>query len=497
MDRDTQQQHLFAAAVRHADLTMEQLWMRYFALGGSAGLVEVEKYLNGRATLPPLQRDMLALAVNERLDELSWQQRVPYTRTVRESRPRGRPLAALLELLEGARLAPPERLAEAAAGAGRLLGVRISMYLVDYDQRALHPVGTDGGEREPLGVDTTLPGRAFRLVQTLSSGTDGSSRLWVPLLDGVERLGVLEVVPAEPADLHDPGLRAQCQWLSALLGHLVVTVTQYGDGLDAVRRRQPRTPVAELIWELLPPLTAGTDAVVLAGMLEPCYQVGGDAFDYSLSETTASLAVFDATGHAVSSGIVAAAALAAHRAARHAGHGLYEQAKAMDETITGRFDAGCSVTGLLMELDLSTGRLRYLNAGHPDPLVLRSGKVVSSLNGGRRVPFGLGAGELTIAEEMLEPDDWLVLHTDGIPAARDGDGNSFGHARLVDFLEREAAADHPPPETVRRLVQAVLAHQHGVLQDDATVLLVHWTGRAVPGSPGPRLGTPSVGMHDA
>ena len=76
---------------------------------------------------------------------------------------------------------------------------------------------------------------------------------------------------------------------------------------------------------------------------------------------------------------------------------------------------------------------------------------------------------------MLQPDDWLVMYTDGITEARDETGEFFGDARLVDFLRREAAAGHPPPETARRLVHAVLTHQNGNLQDDATILLARWT----------------------
>ncbi|MEO6083627.1 MAG: SpoIIE family protein phosphatase [Umezawaea sp.] len=78
------------------------------------------------------------------------------------------------------------------------------------------------------------------------------------------------------------------------------------------------------------------------------------------------------------------------------------------------------------------------------------------------MPFGLGPGPVIVAEEALQPDDWLVLRTDGVTEARDEHGDWFGQAHLVDFLEREAAADRPPPETVRRLVRAVLRHQKGV-----------------------------------
>ncbi|WP_329793444.1 PP2C family protein-serine/threonine phosphatase [Lentzea sp. DG1S-22] len=468
--RDEQRRAL-ALAFGRTGLTLEQLWMRYFALGGAAGLVEVEAYLHGLMPLPALQGDMLAHAINEHLDEPTWPHRVPYTFPSPGNRPRTGPLASLVDLLDGMHQAPPEHLPAAAERAGRALGLRISIYLVDYEQHMLHPLpDPDDPGRVPLGVDASLPGRAFCTVQTLP----GHQRLWVPLLDGVERLGVLEVTPPEGTDLHDPELHLRCRWLSALIGHLVTISTHYGDGLDAVRLRRQRSPAADLIWQLLPPLTAATGSFAVAGLVEPCYEVGGDAFDYALSPTTASLAIFDAVGHTLRSGFVAAAALAACRSNRRAGHGLFEQARTIDETVSGQIPDGAFATGVLAELDLESGRLRYLNAGHPPPLLLRSGKVVKRLTGGRRLPFGLGTGELAIAEETLQPGDWLVLHTDGITEARDTSGEQFGDTRLTDFLEREAAAGHPPPETARRLVKAVLAHQNGVLQDDASVVLARW-----------------------
>jgi Stage II sporulation protein E (SpoIIE) len=474
-DREGGQHHLLTMAVKGAGLSAEQLWLRYFTLGGSAGLAEIEKYLSGLIPLGAMQRDLLALAVNERLDEISWAPRAPYSRPARDSSPASPPLAALVELLDGTHLAPPERLPAIAAGAARALGAQITIYLVDYDQKDLIPLpSSDGAFQVNQKVDSTLAGRAFRLEQIVPAGTGDSTRLWLPLLDGAERLGVVEVVLPADANPYDPGMRTECRWLAALIGHLVVATTRYGDGLDDVRRLRRRSPAAELIWKLLPPLTAGTEAFTLAGMLEPCYEVGGDAFDYSLSETTVSMAVFDAAGHTLSSGFIAAAAIAAYRSARHAGRGLYEQAQTIDDTIAGLFDHEALASGFLAELDLTTGRLRYLNAGHPLPYVLRSGKVVKSLVGGQRGLFGLGSAEMTVAEETLQPQDWLVLHTDGVTEARDSAGNFFGDERLIDFLEREAASGHPPPETVRRLVHAVMNHQGGVLQDDATVLLACW-----------------------
>jgi serine phosphatase RsbU (regulator of sigma subunit) len=293
----------------------------------------------------------------------------------------------------------------------------------------------------------------------------------------VERLGVLAIDVDDMDDLYDPGLRVHCRWLSTLLGHLVVLLSQYGDVLDRTRLRAPRTVNAELIWSLLPPLTAGVDSFVVTGIVEPRHNVSGDAFDYALSETTATLIVLDAVGHDLCSGLITAAALAAHRSARHAGYGLYEQARTIDETISQHFGDAAFATAILAELDLTTGRLRYINAGHPNPLLMRDGKIVKPLLAGRCRPLGLGLGDLRVGEETLQPEDWLILYTDGITEARDQAGDFFGESRLMDFVRQEAAAGHPPPETARRLVNTILAHQNGALQDDATVLLARWTQR--------------------
>ncbi|HUQ64458.1 MAG TPA: PP2C family protein-serine/threonine phosphatase [Acidimicrobiales bacterium] len=472
---DDSQRGPLVLAYSRTELTLEQLWTRYFALGGDVGLVELEAYLEGLLALPDNQRDLVAVAVNERLDELVGP-RVPYSRTVSEGKPDHGPLAALVDILEGARLVPPERLPVVAAAAGQALGVGVVVYLIDYDQRRLVPLSAPNlAGRESLEVDTTLAGRAFRMVEMLwgQAEAEADARLWVPLVDGEERLGVLEITLGHNADPRDSGLWHQCRWIGLLLGHLVTAANQYGDALDKVRLRQPRTIAAELVWMLLPPLTAGADNFLLAGMLEPSSEVGGDAFDYGLSEETATLAIFDAVGHTLSAGLMTAATLAAYRNARSGGHDLLEQAAAIDRTIGDHFGDDTFVTGVIAELELATGRLRYVVAGHPQPVVLRSGKVVKRLSGGHRAPFGVMTGG-DVAQEILQPGDWLVLHTDGITEARDSTGRFFGDARLMDFLEREAASGHPPPETVRRLTQAVLDHQDGVLQDDATVLLARW-----------------------
>jgi serine phosphatase RsbU (regulator of sigma subunit) len=90
----------------------------------------------------------------------------------------------------------------------------------------------------------------------------------------------------------------------------------------------------------------------------------------------------------------------------------------------------------------------------------------------------LGTGSLgpTVATEALEPGDAVLLYTDGVTEARTPEGDLFGVDRLVDVAQNSASDLIHPEEIVRRLVAAVLDHQRADLQDDATVVMVRWTG---------------------
>ncbi len=384
-------------------------------------------------------------------------------------------------LLDQTHLATPDRLAVAVVEGARLLGARdLVLYLVDLEQRVLVPLPEQVGGREPLGIDTTLAGRAFRQIQVCEAQTDdGLTRLWLPLLDGTERLGVIDVLLDEPGD---PQL-----WRSygSLVAELVMSKASYGDLFLRTRRRQRPSLSTEVLGRLLPPLTFGTRQVVITAVLEPSYDVGGDAFDYAVDGDSAHVAVFDGMGHGLEASLLTAVALAAYRNSRIAGEDLPEMLDAMDRVIAAQFGPERFVTALLAHLDCRTGRLRWLNAGHPAPLLIRGGRVVKTLETQPVTPVGLGAVTAEVAEESLEPGDRVCVYTDGVVEARGPDGEFFGVERLTDFVSREEAAGRPPPETLRRLAHAVLAHQHGQLQDDATTLLVEWgSGDAVGLTPG-------------
>jgi serine phosphatase RsbU (regulator of sigma subunit) len=321
-----------------------------------------------------------------------------------------------------------------------------------------------------LPVDGTVPGRAFRDVRLQEQEDAGGRTVWVPVLDGLERLGVVRVSFAAG------GTRASDDVLDAfgaLVAELVVTKAAYGDFFHLVRRRRPMSLAAEIAWNLLPPLTFGTDRLVIAAFLAPTYEVGGDSFDYAVDSTTARFAVFDAMGHGLGAGLLATVAMGAYRNARRRSLDLLATAAALDSAVAAQFGGEQFVTAFVAELELDRGTLRWHNAGHPAPLLLRSGRVVRTLSAEPGLPLGLGGGreEAVLA---LEPGDRLLVFTDGVTEARAASGEFFGVQRLADMVVREDAAGQPAPETMRRLMHAILAHQAGALQDDATAMLIEW-----------------------
>lgn len=340
-----------------------------------------------------------------------------------------------------------------------------SVYLIDYGRSFLVPLLDPAGpHHEELRTEASLAGRCFASGQVQHAV--GEHRWWIPLTDGARRIGVLGLVGGDV----DP---VAGQRLADLVALLVTSRQSYSDLVERTRRRAPMRLAAEVVWSLLPPVTVHTPQLTVAGVLEPCYEVGGDAFDYAINGSVAHWAIFDAMGHGLPASLQATVAVNGYRNARRAGLDLAGTYEAIDEALH-RTHPDAFVTAVLAELDTATGELRYLAAGHPAPLLLRSGRLVRTLTSPTAMPLGLADKPARILTEALQPDDRILSYTDGVVEARDADGAFFGQPRLVDFVGRALVDDVSVAETMRRLISAILAHQHQELQDDAGALLVHW-----------------------
>jgi hypothetical protein len=394
-------------------------------------------------------------------------------------------------VLSSSHLASLEDLPALVADHAALAGFSwTAIYVSDLQHRFLAPLpgqyAQSGEPLVPIGIDGTIAGRAYRNVEIVQARhladpaapesaaptSPGERRkLWLPLLDGTERVGVLGLTA--PGD--DETSRWRAAQLASLVALLLVSKRDSSDTYARLVRAQRMSLSAEVLWNLMPPGTFANEEIVVSAVLEPAYDVGGDAYDYATDGDRLHLSIFDAMGHDASAGLTASVAIGSYRNTRRKDVDLLAVSETIDKAIAEQFDTARFATGILATLDTRTGGLEWVNRGHHFPLVIRGGHQAATLETIPSPPMGLRLGVSTgITHYQLEPGDRLLFYTDGIIEARDLNKDLFGLSRFIDFVIRREADGMPAPETLRRLIQTILAHQHGMLQDDATVLLVEW-----------------------
>ena len=337
-------------------------------------------------------------------------------------------LRLLSEVLRRSHLCAPSEVPAIIAEESAAIGADdVVLYLVDYDQTTLIPLlGPVSRQDEQLSVDGTVAGRCFsgtRIVTTPVRRT-GGCRLWLPLLDGTDRVGVLGMsfqTPYVPVPLVEA-----CERLAHLAAMLIIAKGAYGDTFEIARRRVTMTIASEFAWSLAPPSVFATDDLSLGIMLEPCYDNGGDAIDYATNDRVLHVGMFDAMGHGLAAAGVAAFAVAAYRHSRRVGRDLLETHASMHDAVGRQFPEDRFVTAIIARLDLDSGQLTWINAGHPPPLILRDGRRARLLESPATTPLGVALGGVaTVATATLEPGDLVLLYTDGLTDARDSDGELF------------------------------------------------------------------------
>jgi serine phosphatase RsbU (regulator of sigma subunit) len=395
-------------------------------------------------------------------------------------------------VLEAAEAASP---VEAVAAVARELGqafdaVSVSFLIADLSGRALvrlahvplrHGSLEPGERRAEDESATVLPfdgGPQEQAIRTQTvqvsrpdAGGDELADLWcvlAPVTERGETIGLLELyLPGEP----DPEAVAEIGQLAHLLAFVVIANRRHTDLFEWGQRTRAFSLSAEIQQRLLPEArSCEAAAFTLAGWLEPAASIGGDTFDYSLARDSLHLSLTDAMGHGVDAALTATTCVAGLRGARRRGMSLLEQARATNSALVEHTDARDDfVTGLVGRLELTTGRLELVNAGHVSPYLLRGG-AVTTLELAIDLPFGLFADSgyrSTVVQ--LEAGDRLVLVTDGMLE------------RNVASLDLPGAiregADLHPREVVRALADSALVAAGHALLDDATLLCLDWHGR--------------------
>lgn len=183
-------------------------------------------------------------------------------------------------------------------------------------------------------------------------------------------------------------------------------------------------------------------------------------------------------GHGLDAATMATIAIGAYRHARRANIDLSAIYAFMDEAIAKQFGAEHFATAQMMRLDISTGRLGWVNAGHPSPLLVRDNEVIEQLGSSTTLPVGFGGETPQISERMLRRGDRVLCFTDGLIEEHEAGEEQFGEEQLIDWVSSIDHSELGVRAAVRSLSHALMRKRGWRTSDDATLFMLEWRGDA-------------------
>ncbi len=243
---------------------------------------------------------------------------------------------------------------------------------------------------------------------------------------------------------------------------------------ERLRLEQELSTARRIQQALLPKSFQDFPHFQITGINRSCQAVGGDYFDLmELSPDRTAFVIADVCGKGLGAALVTAI-LQGTFSAMTAGRDLAQVFAHVNRFICARSDVQRYATLFFGILD-ATGRLEFINAGHPPPLRVRGGRA-ESVFAAQSLPVGLFPETEFQAEfSALEPGDTLVFFTDGINEAMDPQRQTFGVERLKHAVESRAKLGVEELRT--GILAAVEEFTRGAPQaDDITLLILRYHG---------------------
>lgn len=241
--------------------------------------------------------------------------------------------------------------------------------------------------------------------------------------------------------------------------------------VDQLRVRDELEVARQLQRDLLPQDTPLWPGWRVAHSYRTALEIGGDYYDFlPLDDGRWVVAVGDASGHGISAGLLMAITNASLKTAIELDAAPEAVLRTLNRVLERTGGRRAFMTLFYGILDLQSGELEYASAGHPFPLLRRVDGTILELGQGA-FPLGLRREvQYTSQRLTLNPGDFLVLYSDGLPEAIGGDSEqSFGFERLRRLLQRPRSAQ----EVLDTILQAVEAHLgSGDPQDDLTLVVL-------------------------
>ena len=227
---------------------------------------------------------------------------------------------------------------------------------------------------------------------------------------------------------------------------------------------------------LFPPYPNIKDFDIYATM-HTAKEIGGDFYDfYLLGETKFCFLIADVSGKGIPAAMFMMQSKTMIKNYIETGISIGEAITLANKELCNNNDAGMFVTAFICILDIKTGIINFVNAGHNPPLLYRKDGEFEYLKSKPGfVLAGIDTVKYKTQSMTLNPGDKLFLYTDGITEAIDLNENMYGEERLKTTLNNLKSGD---PETTLNLIKNDLSEFVGDADqfDDITMLMVRFNG---------------------
>ena len=262
-------------------------------------------------------------------------------------------------------------------------------------------------------------------------------------------------------------------WRNDALVNKVALLIRQAEEVRSSRRVSDyeRQDAQQLHTRIVPQRHLLTQGIELFGNSIPAGVVGGDYFGvWQPTPDALHFCVADVSGKGTPGALIAAMLYASVSTLSSSSNSPERVLAQVETTLLNQVGTGHYVTIFYAVLDLQTRVLHFVNAGHCPPILRRRDGGIESLGPTRPVlGFMLDAGFHAERRELAEGDR-LLLYTDGVSEACDGEGEEFGAERLESLAG--ASAPEALPEHYHQIMHSVRTHAAGKFADDATLMLL-------------------------
>lgn len=280
--------------------------------------------------------------------------------------------------------------------------------------------------------------------------------------------------PEEPLELHTKDellLTAQC-------------INEMAESLKEKERISNELEIAtniqaHMLPGIFPPFPDHNEFDIFASM-SPAKEVGGDFYDFfMIDEKHLAVVIADVSGKGVPAALFMVIAKTLIKNYAQMGMEPCHVFTKVNQLLCEGNEASLFVTAWMGVLDIESGKLTYVNAGHNPPMIKLANGSFTYLKSRRGfVLAGLDTSRYNQNELMMAPGDKLFLYTDGVTEAMNAEQQLYGEQRLSDYLN--AHLSDSVSETLLHLKEDIAAFSGGAPQfDDITMLILDYRRKCV------------------